>query len=106
MINKIHQNMRETLYQLAQAKKMFLVDKSQNNMLLVCANDNFQMIEKFVKKEFSITSNEQNWKLLSPMYQIKEFFAEKDKVKYKIRVGLTEHLDGHKMSSLMVSVNI
>lgn len=106
MINKIHQNMRDSLYQLAQNKRMFLVDKSQNNMLLVSNNNNIQSIEKFIKKEFPISNIDSDWKLFSSMYKVKEFITEKDKVKYKVRMGLTEHLDGHTMSSLMVSVNI
>lgn len=106
MINKIHQNMRDSLYQLAQSKKFFLVDKSQNNILLVCSGtDNFSNVEKFIKKEFSYSCKDE-WKTYSPMYKIKEIFVEKEKVRYKIRIGIVEHLCGHQMTSLMVSVNL
>lgn len=106
MINKIHQNVRETLYRFVSNKNLHIIDKSPNTIVLVSTDRTvFNSAERLIKKEFGVDVANTPFKQIMPNEKQKVIFFEDKKVKYKCILDEKEHLNDKYTFCLMLTVS-
>lgn len=106
MINKIHQDLREILYRFAQNKKLHIIDRSANTMVLASSDPSiFNSAERLFKKELGIDIANMEHNNITPIEKQKTFYFENKKTKYKCILDETHHLNNKYTFVLMLTVS-
>lgn len=106
MINKINQDLREILYRFAQNKKLHIIDKSANTMVLASNEPSiFNSAERLFKKEFGIDIASMEHNQITPIEKQKIIYFENKKTKYKCILDETHHLNDKYTFILMLTVS-